>query len=210
MKSTRDRILQTLLYQPRTSITELAKAVGINAISVRHHLANLEADGLVTAEEERHGVGRPRLVYNLTEKGIEHFPTRYLRLTNRLLEQIKESLPKQTVDNLFSGMASDLASQYALKAKSLPLDKKLDTVKELLTQEGFSVEWEKQGDRYLIHEVSCPYYHIGQKHPEVCSVDQILISTILSIPVEQVTCVLHGDQHCTYALSGSSLEEKPT
>ena len=30
MKSTRDRILQTLLRQPHTTINELAKAVGIN------------------------------------------------------------------------------------------------------------------------------------------------------------------------------------
>jgi DeoR family transcriptional regulator, suf operon transcriptional repressor len=63
MNSTRDRILQTLLNRPRSSINELAQAVDINAISVRHHLTNMQADGLVAAEEERHGVGRPRLVY---------------------------------------------------------------------------------------------------------------------------------------------------
>ncbi len=37
MKSTRDRILQTLVSQPRSTITDLALAVDINAISVRHH-----------------------------------------------------------------------------------------------------------------------------------------------------------------------------
>ena len=31
--------------------------LGINAISVRHHLQNLQAEALVAAEEERHGVG---------------------------------------------------------------------------------------------------------------------------------------------------------
>ena len=49
MKSTRDRILQTLLRRPRTTINELAEAVGINPISVRHHLTNLQVEGLVDA-----------------------------------------------------------------------------------------------------------------------------------------------------------------
>ena len=70
MKSTRERILDVLHSNPRSSINDLAEAVGINAISVRHHLNNLEADGLIQYDEERHGVGRPRLVYSLTERGV--------------------------------------------------------------------------------------------------------------------------------------------
>jgi predicted ArsR family transcriptional regulator len=81
MKSTRDRILQTSPCS--ANITELAEAVGINPISVRHHLSSLQVEGLLSSEEERHGVGRPRLVYMLTEAGMEKFPTRYLRLTTR-------------------------------------------------------------------------------------------------------------------------------
>jgi predicted ArsR family transcriptional regulator len=200
MKSTRERILTTLASQPRSTINELAAAVGINAISVRHHLTSLEAERLVTADEERHGVGRPRLVYFLTEKGLERFPTRYLRLTNLLLDQMKESLPSNTVTGIFTQMASDMADSAMQKARFLTTEGKLDLVKDLLAQEGFQVEWEKLGDQYQIHEITCPYYHIGQSHPEVCSVDQTVISKILSIPAEKIKCVLSGDAHCTYII----------
>jgi predicted ArsR family transcriptional regulator len=209
MKSTRERILTTLVSQPHSTINDLAEAVGINAISVRHHLSSLEAEGLVTAEEERHGVGRPRLVYFLTEKGLERFPTRYLRLTNLLLDQIKESLPSATVTNIFTQMATDMADSATQKAKHMNVEGKLDLVKELLAQEGFQVEWEKMGDQYQIHEITCPYYHIGQSHPEVCSVDQTVISKILSIPAEKINCVLNGDSHCTYIIPNmDSMEQK--
>ena len=208
MKSTRERILQTLASQPRATINELADAVDINAISVRHHLTSLEAEGLVTAEEERHGVGRPRLVYFLTEKGLERFPTRYLRLTNRILDQIKDTLPQATVNTIFTQMANDLADTASKKALLMSTEEKLDLVKDLLAQEGFLVEWEKTGDHYQINEITCPYYHIGQSHPEVCSVDQTVISKILSIPAEKINCVLSGDAHCTYVIPNFEQTER--
>lgn len=201
MKSTRDRILQTLLNHPQSTIQDLANAVGINAISVRHHLSNLQAEGLINAEEERHGVGRPRLVYVLTEKGLEHFPTRYMRLTNRLLDQMKEALPQAAIHKLFTQMAEDIAADYADQIKLLSVEEKLEFIKDLLDQEGFSVEWERRGENYLIHEISCPYYHVGQAHPEVCTVDQTLISEVLSIPAHKINCLLHGDSHCTYVIT---------
>jgi predicted ArsR family transcriptional regulator len=209
MKSTRDRILQTLVSEPRSTITDLAEAVGINAISVRHHLSSLEAEGLISADEERHGVGRPRLIYFLTEKGLERFPTHYFRLTNRLLDQIKDSLPEQTVQKLFVQMANDLASKYVSRTQNMNTEQKLDLIKEVLSQEGFVIEWEKTGDHYQIHEVTCPYYHIGQSHPEVCAVDQTLISTMLSIPAEKINCVLHGDALCTYLIPSFEKMEQP-
>jgi predicted ArsR family transcriptional regulator len=200
MKSTRERILHTLLNHPRASINELADSVGINAISVRHHLTSLQAEGVVTAEEERHGVGRPRLVYFLTEKGMERFPTRYLNLTNRLLEQLKESLPPQTVQRIFTDMAENLAADFSADTHAMTIEERLDYMKEMLTKEGFSISWEKRGNLYEINEITCPYYQVSQNHPEVCSIDQTLISAVLKIPVEKVKCILHGDSRCSYII----------
>jgi predicted ArsR family transcriptional regulator len=205
MKSTRDRILQTLLKRPRMTINELAEAVGINPISVRHHLTNLQVEGLVTAEEERHGVGRPRLVYLLTEHGMERFPTRYLRLTSRLLDQLKSTMPAPMVSKLFLQMATDMAEEYAEQMQGLSMEERLEIAKDLLAQEGFTVEWEKDGAQYRIHEITCPYLQIGQNHPEVCTVDQTLISKMLAVPAEKVQCILSGDAKCTYVVQA---EEK--
>jgi len=200
MKSTRDKILQTLLKHPRSTINELAEAVAINPISVRHHLTNLQVDGLVGAEEERHGVGRPRLVYFLTENGLERFPTRYLRLATRLLSQMKDKLPRPVISEMFRDVATDLAAQHEPQLRNMNVEERLDVMKELLAEEGFVVEWEKKGDEYLIHEITCPYLQVGQAHPEICTVDQTLISTMLAIPASKVQCILSGAAHCTYAV----------
>jgi predicted ArsR family transcriptional regulator len=207
MTTTRERIIQTLLRHPNATITFLAEAVGINGISVRHHLTSLQAEGLVTAQEERHGVGRPRLVYSLSEKGVERFPSRYLRLTNMLLEQLKQTLPAPVVERLFTQMASEMAASYAHEVESLTIEEKLDFIKSLLASEGFGLEWERKDDQYLLHELTCPYFHVGQAHPEVCTMDQTIISTVLSIPTSKIQCILNGDSHCTFAIPASTEEE---
>jgi DeoR family suf operon transcriptional repressor len=201
-KSTRERILITLLRNQRCTINDLAEAVSINPISVRHHIAKLQADGLVGSEEERHGVGRPRRIYYLTENGLEHFPTRYMRLTIRLLEQMKEHLAPSTVSELFSNIAEDMVENFTrtTNKRGLSMEERLKLMQRLLADEGFNLEWERKGDQYHIREVNCPYLHIGQNHPEVCRVDQTLISSVLEVPAEKIRCVLNGDSYCTYVV----------
>lgn len=207
-KTTRERVLQTLLTQQRCTVDDIAKAVNINPISVRHHINRLEADGLVKSEEVRHGVGRPHRLYFLTDAGHELFPARYLRLTLRLLQQLKETVPLPIVNRLFAEMARDLAANYSGDLDKLTIEQRLDLVKQLLTNEGFNVNWEKQGEFFHIQESNCPYYYIGQNHPEVCSVDQTLISTVLNLPAEKVQCMLQGDSTCTFIVPSVEYETK--
>lgn len=208
MTSTREKILQTLLDHPQSSINELADAVKINSISVRHHLSSLQAEGLVQGEEERHGVGRPRLVYSLSQKGIERFPTRYFELTSRLLDQMKESLPSKVINGFFTDIADKLALDYKDQTKDLNIEQKLDFIKNLLQKQGFSVGWEQKDSHYYIYETGCPYYHVGQNHPEVCMVDATLISKVMDIPAEKIKCVLVGDSHCVYSIPRETLKGK--
>jgi len=210
MSSTRERVLQTLLTQPHQTINELAENVGINPISVRHHISNLLAEGLVNSEEKIHGVGRPRRIYFLTEAGFEKFPTHYIRLTIRLLEQLKETMPAPLVNQLFSQIAEGLANDFTASKslQNMSIEERLNSMKQWLAKEGFQIEWEKRGNQYHILETSCPYYHVGQDHPEICAVDQVLISSVLSSTALKTKCILNGDLHCLYVIDDPNQVEK--
>ena len=91
MKRTREKILRRILAFPGSTINDLAQAVGINGISIRHHLTAMEAEGLVQSNEERHGVGRPRLTYSLTNKGVEQFPYKLPAINQSSTQFIEES-----------------------------------------------------------------------------------------------------------------------
>jgi predicted ArsR family transcriptional regulator len=202
MSNTREKILETILKKQRVTINDLAEEVGINPISVRHHIVKLQAESLVDSDDVRQGVGRPLRYYFLTEEGMESFPTRYLSLTTRLLSEIKNSLPVETVNALFTQlgheMATDASSSFDLT--SLEMEDRLEVLKKYLESEGFSVSWERKNDQYHIKELNCPYYQVGQSHPEVCSVDRAMISNFLSVPATRINCILDGDSHCTYVV----------
>ncbi len=203
MKSTREKVLQTLVSNPRSTIMDIANAVGINAISVRHHLTSLQAASLVSADEERHGVGRPRLVYFLTDRGMEKFPTRYYRLTVNLLTEMKASMPEAEVKNIFSKMAEKLSNEYKPAFESLKFEEKLALLKTVMAREGYELSVSKSGDKFLINEVSCPFYQIGKEHPEVCLFDKSLIAKLLSLSEDQIEHKRDSENHCAFQISKS-------
>lgn len=198
--TTRATILRTLRSQGKCTVNDLAQAADVSPVSIRHHLTNLQAENLVAVEEVRHGVGRPHHLYSLTEQALELFPTRYYKLTNRLIEEMKNDLPEEKVDELFGRVAVSMADQFAQELQSLDLPERIERLVALLGDEGFDAELEQVGDSLMIHELSCPFLHVGQEHPEVCILDQSLIARALSLPVERVTWLLQGDLHCTYAV----------
>jgi predicted ArsR family transcriptional regulator len=196
MNNTREKIMKTLLAFPGSTINNLADAVGINGISIRHHLTSLEADDLVISSEERHGVGRPRLTYTLTDKGVEEFPTNYLKLTRRMLDYLKAHMTKEEIEDVFKEIGKEIAESYKDDFQNKTYEEKVLLVKSVLDNEGFMIEVKKEEDSYSYISLSCPYYRIQQDYPEICILDQTLISELLSQPVKIKSCMFEGDDHC--------------
>ncbi len=201
MKSTRDKILNTLLTQRQATIKQLSEVVGINGISVRHHLINLQAEGLVTAEEQRHGVGRPAFVYRLTEKGMERFPTNYLKLTNYLLTELEETLSPEEVEATFKRIGKKQAEESTNIDKNQPIEAQLEQLANQLASDRFLLSWKKEGDSFILQSDNCPYLHVGKEHPEICKIDETLFSEALGREVKLETCMLRGDPRCTYKIN---------
>jgi len=206
MKSTREKVLQTLFAHPRSTIVDIAERVGINAISVRHHLTNLQAGGLISAEEERHGVGRPRLVYFLTDTGQEKFPKRYFQLSQNLIDQIKKTLNKERVDQLFINMAKDIAEEFKEEILEMDMDGRVQLLGTIMADQGYNLKTRQTDSGFEILEVACPFYKLGKDHPEICIFDKNLISNILSVPLENISQVKHGENHCSFKIQTDTMD----
>jgi predicted ArsR family transcriptional regulator len=199
--STRDEVLRTIKAAGPATVAHLAEVIEISPVSVRHHLAALQADGLVRSTEVRHGVGRPHLVYMLTEAAHERFPARYLRLSDRLLDELKATLPAPALEEMFTRMAEGMVAEYRARLAGRTLEEKMELLMELLGTEGFLARWNRTGETIALTEYSCPYLAIGQRHPEVCAIDQTVIRELLNATVEKTTCVLEGGDRCVFVIT---------
>ena len=172
--------------------------VGINGISVRPHLINLQADGLVISQEQRHGVGRPRYIYRLSKKGIEKFPTNYMNLTAHLLEALEAELPKDKLDQIYTRMGDEMAKRHPLPGNPQTLEEQLTALNTLLKPEGFQLKWEIKGNKLTMYNHGCPYHHVGLSHPDICKIDEIMFNNILKRDLVLEECMLTGDKVCKY------------
>lgn len=199
-QSTRDQILTAIRTIPEATVDALAEAAGISPVTARHHLNGLQADGLIESQSVRRKVGRPYYVYSLSQKGQEQFPTRYVQLTSRLLEELKAHLPTDVVETVFSGVVESIIADHPTELETLDFEQRLDYLIDLLKQEGFLAEWETTENGYKITEYSCPYISVGNQHSEVCHVDKQLILTVLQTPIEQHSCMLDGANCCEFTI----------
>lgn len=209
-RSTRDIILHTIKIAPQSTVEELAEAADISPVTVRHHLNALQADGVIEISSVRRKVGRPYYVYSLSERGQELFPMRYVRLINRLLEEMKGRLSPDVIDEIFNGVVESVLEKHRGEFEHLPIEKRLDYLVRLLTEEGFLSTWERAPDGYRLLEYSCPYLSIGATHSEVCTIDTQLMSSVLELDVKKESCLLNGDRCCQFTvISNPDKMQKP-
>src|SRR5436305_12175575 len=97
----RREILIGLRRDGATTPDQLAISIGASRTGVLQQLRALEATHLVTRKTVRHGVGRPRHLYELTDDAQELFPSNYDGLAVGLLAAIGAVGGQDLVEQVF-------------------------------------------------------------------------------------------------------------
>ena len=201
--TTRSVILDSLKMRHEATVDDLAADAGISPMTVRHHLNALHGDGLLSQRSVRRKVGRPYHVYSLSADGHELFPQRYVRLSNRLLDEVKRQFSPEIANMLMRGVVQQIIEEQHDAYQSLDtFEERLAFLVKLLDAEGFMASWEKDGDqRYRITEHSCPFISLGAQHDEICTFDTELMISVLQTDVQKESCMLHGDSCCQFSVA---------
>src|SRR3970282_1439966 len=170
MQSTRQHILEYLQRQGRATVKELGNLLGLNSTGIRQHLTVLERDGLVDAREERGRVGRPTLVYSLTEKADALFPKTYDALAAVLLEEIRCSQGNERLHDLLHKAAERMAAPYTERIAGRPRPERVHETARIMEEQGCIVDVREAGDgEYYIDEFTCPFPRVAQQDRSVCA-----------------------------------------
>ncbi len=211
MQVTRQRIIDLLRKQGQATVEEMAQAVNLTPMAVRHHLNVLQADDLIMVAhtKRRQKPGRPVQVYSLTEKARKFYPQEYVQLTDMLMEEVIQRVGRDGVVDIFNNIAHRLAQEAPSPAEDQPFEERLEQVVSFLQEKGFAVKWGIEDGHYVLYHHDCPYRNFAQRYHEVCILDKKIISTMLDLTPVRTSCIACNDEKCTYLLAKTGNETFP-
>ncbi|HYH93605.1 MAG TPA: HTH domain-containing protein [Candidatus Saccharimonadales bacterium] len=206
----RRELLVRLRLQGPSSPEQLATALGVSRTGVLQQLHALETAGLVSRQAVRHGVGRPRHVYDVTDAAQDLFPTNYDGLASGLLAAIRALGGEELVSGVFEErrrLTRDRVRQRL--ADVLPADAPLvDRARELAViqdEQGYLAEAVVGADGVIrLVERNCAIHRVSAEHAAACQAELDLFRDVLGADVERESHIAAGDRCCTYRIGSST------
>ena len=200
MQATRQQIVDYLRRQGRATVKELDVYLGLTSTGVRQHLTVLEREGLVEAHEERGHVGRPALVYQLTDSGDALYPKRYEQLANLLLEEVRGVAGAQALQTLLRRVAMRFAEPYRERLDGKSLGERVQETALIIEERGSVADCAQDGGDWLIRQYSCPFPKVATQNSCVCALDVEFVRQLVGADARLSTSLLRGDNACTYRI----------
>ncbi|MGH2473703.1 MAG: helix-turn-helix transcriptional regulator [Candidatus Limnocylindrales bacterium] len=206
--SLRRDLLLRLRHDGPSSPEGLATALGVSRTGVLQQLHALEAAGLVAREAIRHGVGRPRHVYDITAAAQDLFPTNYDVLASGLLAAIRAIGGEDLVEDVFEArrrLTRDRVRQRI--ADRVPADAPLEArARELAViqdEQGYLAETLIGADGVIrLVERNCAIHRVAADHAAACQAELDLFREVLGTNVVRETHIASGDRCCSYRIGG--------
>jgi predicted ArsR family transcriptional regulator len=206
VESTRDQILRQIRGHREMTVAQLAETLQLSPQAVRRHLDGLRADALIDVKQVRHGVGRPALMFFVTERGEELGGRTYVQLLSRMFRHLEKldagkvsgASGKQVVEQVFSGIAEEVAADHRAEVRGETLDQRVEEASRALHQEGIVDGWERDGDSFHLVNGDCPYLKLAEMSDAACSADRHSIELLVGAQVEQTRRIVDGAPCCEY------------
>jgi DeoR family suf operon transcriptional repressor len=197
-KGPRSAVLLELKRNSRLTARELAERLGVSLNAVRHHLKELEVEGLVSYRREHRGVGAPAFSYELTAAGEGLFPRRYEQTLTTVLDQMVERNGRQAavalLESHFAGLAQRLRTELA---GSTP-DERLAALVRALSEEGYMAEVRTGAGLTTLTEHNCAIPAVAVRFPEICAAEARFLAEVLGAEVDRREHILTGCSACEY------------
>ena len=202
----RDLLLRLRLDGP-SSPDQLAERIGASRTGVLQQLRALEAAHLVSRQTVRHGVGRPRHLYDVTADAQDLFPSNYDGLAAGLLAAIEAVGGDDLLDQVFTARRRQLGDRVReqMAERIAPEAPLLERVRELSViqgDQGYLADATLDADGTIrLSEHNCAIYHIAAGSLAACQAELELFTEILGADVVREQHIASGDRCCSYRIT---------
>ncbi|HMB75042.1 MAG TPA: metalloregulator ArsR/SmtB family transcription factor [Kiloniellaceae bacterium] len=201
-KRSRRAILDSLKSAGAQDAETLAAGMGLSAMAVRQHLYGLEAEKLVTYEEEARPLGRPAKLWRLTPAADRFFPDAHQDLAVGLLSALRTAFGEAGLEKLLAlRTAEQIAAYEAALPATTDLRARLEALAARRSEEGYMAEVRSEAPgRFLLIENHCPVCAAAASCQGLCAAELTVFRRVLGpdVAIERSDHILAGARRCAY------------
>jgi predicted ArsR family transcriptional regulator len=199
-RTQRLEILNSLKRSKGMSVNELVSKMHMSYMGIKQHCLTLERDGYLDTWRRPQKMGRPEMVYRLTRRTHDLFPTDSNRLTVELLKSVQEihgtNGPEKLLYNVFAKRTDALKA----KVKGETVADRAKWLAKVRDSEGYMAEFvtdKKQGGPQIL-ECHSPILNLLDQNPIIGRLEQDLFEAVLDTRVRREETRSSGLYECAF------------
>lgn len=203
-RTQRLQIINTLKRTKGMSVNELVSRMGMSYMGIKQHCLTLERDGYLDTWRRPQRMGRPEMVYRLTQRSQDLFPCDSNDFTLEVLESVQQLYGPNAIDKLLYNVFERKAAALNEEIKGESTLERAKALVKARESEGFMSELIENGKDGVdgggarIMECHSPIMNLLDRYPIISKLEQDLVSSVLGKKVRREEERVSGLYECNF------------
>ena len=191
-RSQRLKVVNALKRTKGLPVRELADKLDMSYMGVKDICTDLEKRGFLDTWRQAQKMGRPLMLYRLTQRAHELFPIASNPTTLDLLEAAEKLFGHSAAEKLLLTIFQKKTAQYKTRLKGTTLAERAKWLARLRDHDGFMSDYETGDGEIRIVEHHSPILDLIRAFPIVAKLESEMFARLLDAPVRREDSSVSG------------------
>jgi predicted ArsR family transcriptional regulator len=198
-RTQRLEILNSLKRTRGMSVNELVGKMKMSYMGIKQHCLTLQRDGYLDTWRRPQKMGRPEMVYRLTRRTHDLFPTDSNQFTLELLKSIQEIYGPNAPEKLLYNVFEKKTAALRAKVKGETVAERAKWLARVRDGEGCMAQFTASGEGGPhIHECHSPIMNLLEQYPIIARLEQDMFEAVLGTRVRREMLRDSGLYECAF------------
>jgi len=202
-RTQRLEILNSLKRTQGMSVNQLVAKMKMSYMGIKQHCLTLQRDGYLDTWRRPQRMGRPEMVYRLTRRTHDLFPTDSNQFTFELLKSSHEIYGSNAPEKLLYHVFERKGAALKAKVKGETVAERAKWLAKVRDGEGYMAQFiteEKEGGPQIL-ECHSPILNLLDRYPIVGRLEQDMFAAVLDTRVRREETRNSGLYECAFYFS---------